>query len=282
MTNQIEELTREICGKCCLSYEGVGMEIKQILARGFPDSDPKPCECLNWCRVQPPSDDHHVNCPQYKKPEPDPRHAAFGKLMWEMIREQGGDFCESEWSEEVLPLAQKAGLCQRVQYDPEIHGDINAEPGDAIWYWGKTPNTLTMPADTQSQMTPGDGCGEENEISDMQKHFAGSRTEPDSVVIESAKSPSPAPGSDTIPIADTLQSVSGAEYRKVRQEVIALREEVRVLSEAANLALEYWKHRQQRYKNRRPAWVIATEEALKQSLDRMNALRLSAETMEKI
>lgn len=27
-------------------------------------------------------------------------------------------------------------------------------------------------------------------------------------------------------------------------------------------ALEYWAHRQQRYKNRRPAWVRAAEEAI--------------------
>ena len=34
------------------------------------------------------------------------------------------------------------------------------------------------------------------------------------------------------------------------------------LVEALGLALEYWRHRQQRYKNRRPKWVIAAEAAL--------------------
>lgn len=34
------------------------------------------------------------------------------------------------------------------------------------------------------------------------------------------------------------------------------------LVEALDLALEYWRDRQQRYKNRRPRWVIAAESAL--------------------
>ena len=67
----------------------------------------------------------------------DPRHAIFGRLMWEMIQRIGGDFCESEWSEDILPLAEKAGLCRRVAYDPKKHGDdIEAEPGSEIWWWG--------------------------------------------------------------------------------------------------------------------------------------------------
>jgi hypothetical protein len=67
----------------------------------------------------------------------DPRHAKFGKLVWDMIRQLGGDFCGDEWSEDVLPLAERAGLCVRVEYDPEKHGEgIEAEPGDTIWWWG--------------------------------------------------------------------------------------------------------------------------------------------------
>ena len=67
----------------------------------------------------------------------DPRYAIFGELMWEMIERIGGEFCWDAWSEDVLPLAQRAGLCRRVIYDPEIHGPgIEAEPGCEIWYWG--------------------------------------------------------------------------------------------------------------------------------------------------
>jgi hypothetical protein len=90
----------------------------------------------HWCRV-------------------DPRHAVFGKLMWEMIQKMGGDFCGDEWSEDVLPLAERAGLCSRATYDPEKHGDgIEAEPGDEIWWLGDSiPNVSRqrpLPAETDS------------------------------------------------------------------------------------------------------------------------------------
>ncbi|ASP30743.1 hypothetical protein CHH26_11280 [Qipengyuania flava] len=39
-------------------------------------------------------------------------------------------------------------------------------------------------------------------------------------------------------------------------------EAVQKLVEALELALEYWAHRQQRYKNRHPAWVKAARAAL--------------------
>ena len=67
----------------------------------------------------------------------DPRFARFGKSMWKYITKQGGDFCWSEDSENILPLAEAAGLCCRVEYDPAIHGEvIEADLGDEIWWWG--------------------------------------------------------------------------------------------------------------------------------------------------
>ena len=67
----------------------------------------------------------------------DPRFARFGEAMWKYITKQGGDFCWSEDSEDILPLAQAAGLCCRVEYDPAIHGAvIEADLGDEIWWWG--------------------------------------------------------------------------------------------------------------------------------------------------
>ena len=66
----------------------------------------------------------------------DPRFAAFGLAVWSMIEETGEEFCWSEWSEDVLPLAAEAGLCYRADYDPAVHGTLDAEPGDEIWYWG--------------------------------------------------------------------------------------------------------------------------------------------------
>jgi len=98
------------------------------------------CGCENWCRVDPLGEmgnGHHPRCKHYIPDPPDSRHAVFGKLMWDMIQKMGGDFCGDEWSEEVLPLAERAGLCSRVTYDPAKHGDgIEAEPGNEIWWWG--------------------------------------------------------------------------------------------------------------------------------------------------
>ena len=52
----------------------------------------------------------------------------------------------------------------------------------------------------------------------------------------------------------TLQNVA-----KERDD--AIRENGK-LRKALNLALEYWAHRQQRYNNRSPAWVIAARTAM--------------------
>lgn len=65
------------------------------------------------------------------------RYAQFGEAVWKHITSVGSDFCGEEVSEDILPLAQAAGLCCRVKYDPELHGEgIAAEPGDVIWFWG--------------------------------------------------------------------------------------------------------------------------------------------------
>jgi hypothetical protein len=64
--------------------------------------------------------------------------------MWKYITNQGGDFCGEEISEDILPLAQAAGLCCRVEYDPAIHGEgIEADPGYEIWYWGNAKDQAT-------------------------------------------------------------------------------------------------------------------------------------------
>lgn len=96
------------------------------------------CECKNWCQDgRDMYATHHYNCKHYTPPPTDPRFARFGKAMWEYIERLGGDFCGEEISEDILPLAAEAGLCCRVPYDPELHGDgIDAEPGEEIWFWG--------------------------------------------------------------------------------------------------------------------------------------------------
>ena len=80
---------------------------------------------------------HHYRCQHYAPPPTDPRYARFGKAMWDYIGRLGGDFCGAEISEDILPLAEAAGLCCRMEYDPDLHGEmIDAEPGTEIWWWG--------------------------------------------------------------------------------------------------------------------------------------------------
>ena len=65
------------------------------------------------------------------------KFAKFGEAVWNYIVENGDDFCGEEISEDILPLAEVAGLCRRVAYNPEIHGEgIEADEGSEIWYWG--------------------------------------------------------------------------------------------------------------------------------------------------
>ena len=96
------------------------------------------CECVNWCRAgRDMFSPHHPHCEKYTPPPTDPRFARFGESMWKFITKKGGDFCGDELSEDILPLAQAAGLCCRIEYDPELHGEgIEADPGDEIWWWG--------------------------------------------------------------------------------------------------------------------------------------------------
>lgn len=80
---------------------------------------------------------HWENTPAHPPTPFDPRFARFGEAMWKYITKRGGDFCNDEISEDILPLAEAAGLCCRAAYDPKIHGDmIDAEPGCEIWWWG--------------------------------------------------------------------------------------------------------------------------------------------------
>ena len=53
-------------------------------------------------------------------------------------------------------------------------------------------------------------------------------------------------------------------FTNLLEENDRLRARVAELEGVLRLALEYWQHRQQRYKNRFPAWVVAAKEALKE------------------
>lgn len=109
-----------------------------------------PCECRDWCRDgRDMMSLHHPRCQHYTPQPADPRFARFGEAMWKYITNLGGDFCGEEISEDILPLAQAAGLCCRVEYDPAIHGEgIEADPGCEIWYWGNDQVSNSHPDKT--------------------------------------------------------------------------------------------------------------------------------------
>jgi hypothetical protein len=75
----------------------------------------------------------------------DPRYAEFGMLVWEMVRKEvsAGDICE--YSDQIMYLAEKAGLCFSILYDPDLHREMGAEPGDEIWWWGDSVSTEEQP-----------------------------------------------------------------------------------------------------------------------------------------
>lgn len=58
--------------------------------------------------------------------------AGFGRdvIDWIIANEFWNDYS----GDDFMPLAEKHGLAQRVPYDPEKHGEIEAEEGDFIWF----------------------------------------------------------------------------------------------------------------------------------------------------
>jgi hypothetical protein len=68
----------------------------------------------------------------------------FGKEIWKIIKDEDYEFDEFE---EFFRLAEKAGICKYVEYNPEAHGDEPgeyAEPGDMI-YVEQPDNQLNLP-----------------------------------------------------------------------------------------------------------------------------------------
>ena len=125
--------------RCCIDIDGESVEwLGAFVDEAGLNQPATSCECRDWARdgrdlLSP----HHPRCQHYTPPPPDPRFAFFGEAMWNYITRQGGDFCGEEISEDILPQAQAAGLCHRVQYNPTLHGEgIEADPGASIWWWG--------------------------------------------------------------------------------------------------------------------------------------------------
>lgn len=62
--------------------------------------------------------------------------AKFGEAIWAWIKNRGGGIFEHEDSEEIMQIAEKYELSKRIIYNPKIHGDVFADAGDEIWWFG--------------------------------------------------------------------------------------------------------------------------------------------------
>ena len=59
-----------------------------------------------------------------------------------------------------------------------------------------------------------------------------------------------------------------AKLAAAEEKVKELESVEKQMTQALDLALEYWGHRQQRYKNRNPVWVEAAREARRAAIER--------------
>lgn len=47
-----------------------------------------------------------------------------------MLRAENIGDSEAEW--ELWQIAERCGLAERVAYDPAVHGELDADPGDIV------------------------------------------------------------------------------------------------------------------------------------------------------
>lgn len=105
-------------------------------------------QVTTWTRQEVATELALLNKPSHHLGE---KYAKFGRLLWEMINRGPANTGSGEGIVELLPIAERAGLCRKVFYDPAKHGDISeAEPGSKIWYWG---DEKTGPAAFPNQIT---------------------------------------------------------------------------------------------------------------------------------
>lgn len=65
----------------------------------------------------------------------------FGRAIFSKVTGHIGSGEGDEWCHEVMEDATKLGLCHRVPYDPDLHGEMEFVPHeDYIWWWGFLPD----------------------------------------------------------------------------------------------------------------------------------------------
>jgi len=63
----------------------------------------------------------------------------FGREVFAEVTERVATESMGIEDERIMEIAEKHGLARRVEYDPARHGEVDAEPGAGIWWWGQ-PN----------------------------------------------------------------------------------------------------------------------------------------------
>lgn len=74
----------------------------------------------------------------------------FGREIFAEVTERVATESMGEDDERIMEIAEKHGLARRVKYDPALHGNVDAETGADIWFWGK-PNTQDQTRPTEHQ-----------------------------------------------------------------------------------------------------------------------------------
>jgi hypothetical protein len=65
----------------------------------------------------------------------------LGRMVFAKAAKIVADGGCDEWAEEIMEMAATVplALAKREIYSPGLHGEINAEPGTAIWSWRHLP-----------------------------------------------------------------------------------------------------------------------------------------------
>lgn len=71
-----------------------------------------------------------------------PDFEKFGRAIWQDVVDFGPEFQFLNCADDILHNTEQAGLCWRVEYDPNKHGEDlgtgmmrHVSPGQKIWLW---------------------------------------------------------------------------------------------------------------------------------------------------
>lgn len=119
--------------------------------------DPSPVESCKWCQAC--NHNPFAARPSEESSRPAPGSAnlaAFGSEILEAAKERVADCGGGEYDDDIMEVAHRHGLVQRVVYDPDKHGKVNedCEPGNEIWWWGSGEDSQNVGTEGRSEAQP--------------------------------------------------------------------------------------------------------------------------------